>query len=185
MTDVTDTTRAKPTDRISAYADAMFEVARAENILGEVEDELFRFARAFVGSDELREALTDPHIPASRRQQIVEDLLGPRATHVTTALISMVVGAGRARELPTIIDSLVRKSAEVQKKAVAEVRSAIELTDEQRRRLADAIEKATGKSVEVKVIVDPSVLGGIVTTVGDTVIDGSVRTRLEQLKNSL
>ena len=65
------------------------------------------------------------------------------------------------------------------------MRSAVELTDEQRRRLADAIEKATGKSVEVKVIVDPSVLGGLITTVGDTVIDGSVRTRLEQLKNTL
>jgi F-type H+-transporting ATPase subunit delta len=182
MSDVTD---ARPTDRIGAYADAMFEVARAEGNLAEVEDELFRFARAYEGSDELRDALTDPHIPASMRQQIVEDLLGPRATHVTTALVSMVVAVGRARELPTIIDSLVRMSAAAQKKAVAEVRSAVELTDDQRRRLADAIEKATGKSVEVKVIVDPSVLGGLVTTVGDTVIDGSVRTRLEQLKNTL
>ena len=185
MTDVTDATQDRPTTRVGAYADAMFDVARAEGILGEVEDELFRFARAYEGSDELRDALTDQHIPASRRQQIVEDLLGPRATHVTTALVSMVVGTGRARELPTIIDSLVRKSAEAQKKAVAEVRSAIELTDDQRKRLADAIEKATGKSVEVKVIVDPSVLGGLVTTVGDTVIDGSVRSRLEQLKNTL
>jgi len=182
---MSDVTQAQPLDRIGAYADAMFEVAQAERILGEVEDELFRFARAYEASDELRDALTDPHIPASRRQQVVEDLLGPRATHVTTALVSMVVGAGRGRELPTIIDSLVRKSAEAQKKAVAEVRSAIGLTEEQRRRLAEAIEKATGKSVEVKVVVDPSVLGGLVTTVGDTVIDGSVRTRLEHLKNSL
>ena len=182
---MSDVTQTEPLDRIGAYADAMFEVARAENILGEVEDELFRFARAFEGSDELREALTDPHIPSSRRQQIVEDLLGPRATHVTTALVSMVVGAGRARDLPAVIDSLVRKSAEAQKKAVAEVRSAIALSEEQRVRLAEAIEKATGKSVEVKIVVDPSVLGGLVTTVGDTVIDGSVRTRLEQLKNAL
>jgi len=182
---MSDATQAQPLDRIGAYADAMFDVAQAEGILGEVEDELFRFARAYEGSDELREALTDRRIPASRRQQIVEDLLGPMATHVSTALVSMVVGAGRARELPTIIDSLVRKSAEAQKKAVAEVRSAIELTDDQRRRLAQAIEKATGKSVEVKVVVDPSVLGGLVTTIGDTVIDGSVRSRLEHLKNSL
>jgi F-type H+-transporting ATPase subunit delta len=182
---MSDVTQERPRDRIGAYADAMFDVALAEGIVGEVEDELFRFARAYEASDELRDALTDPHIPASRRQQIVEDLLGPRATHVTTALVSMVVGTGRGRELPTIIDSLVRKSAEAQKKAVAEVRSAVELSDDQRRRLADAIEKATGKSVEVKVVVDPSVLGGLVTTVGDTVIDGSVRTRLEQLKNTL
>lgn len=171
-------------NRIDAYADAMFEIARAEGSVSEVEDELFRFARALENSDQLREALTDPHLPASRRQQIVEDLLGPRATSTTTALVSMVVGTGRARDLPTIIDSLVRRSATESNKAVAEVRSVIDLSDEQRRRLAQAIEQATGKSVEVKVIVDPSVLGGLMTTVGDTVIDGSVRSRLEQLKNS-
>jgi F-type H+-transporting ATPase subunit delta len=94
----------------------------------------------------------------------------------------MAVGTGRARELPAIIDSLVAMSAAQANRAVAEVRSAIDLTDDQRTRLASAIESATGKQVEVKVIVDPSILGGIVTTVGDTVLDGSVRTRLERLK---
>jgi F-type H+-transporting ATPase subunit delta len=172
-------------DRIEAYADAMFDVARAEGTIDEVEDELFRFARALEGSDELRNALTDPHIPASRRQQIVEDLLGSRATPVTTALVSMVVGVGRGRDLPTIIDALVKKSAAAHNRAVAEVRSTVELTAEQRERLAQAIEKATGKKVEVKVIIDPTILGGVVTTIGDTVIDGSVRTRLEQLKNAI
>jgi F-type H+-transporting ATPase subunit delta len=172
-------------ERIEAYAEAMFEVARAERTLEEVEDELFRFARALESSDELREALTDPHIPASRRQQIVEDLLGPRATPVTTALVSMVVGVGRGKDLPTIIDSLVQKSAAAHNKTVAEVRTAVELTEEQRGRLTEAIQKATGKSVELKVILDATILGGVVATIGDTVIDGSVRTRLEQLKNAI
>ena len=169
-------------DRTSAYARAMFDVARAEGDLARIGDELFRFARALESSDELRNALTDPHLPASRRQQIVEDLLGGKAHPTTVALVGMAVGTGRARELPAIIDSLVAMSAAESNKAVAEVRTAIELTEDQRTRLADAIGKATGKQVDVKVIVDPTVLGGIVTTVGDTVIDGSVRTRLERLK---
>src|SRR4051812_39852324 len=172
-------------DRIEAYADAMFEVARAEGTIDEVGDELFRFGRALQGSDELLAAVTDPHLPASRRQQIVEDLLGPRATSTTTALVSMVVGIGRGKDLPTIIDSLVEKSAASHDKAVAEVRSVVDLTEEQKTRLAQAIGKAMGKTVEIKVIIDPTVLGGIVTTVGDTVIDGSVRSRLEQLKNAI
>ena len=172
-------------ERIEAYADAMFEVARAEGTIGEVEDELFRFARALASSDELRDALTDPHIPASRRQQIVEDLIGPRATNVTTALVSMVVGIGRVNDLPAMINLLVQRSAQEHDKAVAEVRSTVDLTPEQRDRLAQAIEKATGKKVEIKVIIDETILGGVVTTIGDTVIDGSVRTRLEQLKNSI
>jgi F-type H+-transporting ATPase subunit delta len=171
-------------DRIHAYADAMFAVARSEGTLQQVGDELFRFARTIESNDELREALSDPHLPASRRQQIVEDLLGPRALPTTTALASMVVAAGRGKDLPSIIDSLVQKTAAESNKAVAEVRSAIELTDDQRQRLAEAISKATGKTVDVKVVLDPTILGGIVTTVGDTVIDGSVRTRLEKLKNA-
>jgi F-type H+-transporting ATPase subunit delta len=171
-------------DRTLAYAEALFGVARAEGTLGEVEDELFRFSQTLQGNDELREALTDPGVPAARRQQVVEDLLGGRASPTTVALVSMVVGTGRARSLPTIIHKLVEMSAAEANKEVAEVRSAIPLTDDQRERLAKALGNATGKQVEVKVVVDPSVLGGIVAQVGDTVIDGSVRSRLDQLKHA-
>ncbi len=171
-------------DRTLAYAEALFEVARAEGSLGEVEDELFRFSQTLQGDDELRSALTDAGIPAARRQQIVEDLLGGKASPTSVALVSMVVGTGRARELPSIIQLLVEMSAAEANKEVAEVRSAVPLTDDQRARLAKALEDATGKQVEIKVVVDPSVLGGIVTQVGDTVIDGSVRHRLDQLKNA-
>jgi F-type H+-transporting ATPase subunit delta len=172
-------------DRTLAYAEALFGVARAEGTLAEVEDELFRFSQTLQGNDELRRALTDPAIPAARRQQVVEDLLGGRASSTTVALVSMVVGTGRARSLPTIISKLVEMSAAEANKEVAEVRSAVPLTDDQRMRLAKALGKATGKDVEVKVVVDPSVLGGIVAQVGDTVIDGSVRRRLDQLKSAL
>jgi F-type H+-transporting ATPase subunit delta len=94
------------------------------------------------------------------------------------------VGTGRARDLPAIIDSLVALSAKEANKAVAEVRSAIALTDDQRQRLAAALSSRLGAEVEVKVIIDPTVLGGVITQVGDTVIDGSVRHRLTQLKDS-
>jgi F-type H+-transporting ATPase subunit delta len=171
-------------DRSLAYAQALFSVAAAEGSIREVEDELFRFSRLLEGNDELRSTLTDQRIQVSRRQQIVEDLLGGKANPITVSLVSMVVGTGRAHELPTIISELVRLSAAEANKEVAEVRSAIDLTPDQRERLATALGRATGKSVEVKVIVDPSVLGGIVAQVGDTVIDGSVRTRLDQLKSS-
>lgn len=171
-------------DRIPAYANALFSVARAEGTLGEVEDELFRFAQTLEGSDELRSALTDPHIPVARRQQIIEDLLGEQASSTTTALVSMVVGTGRVRDLPVIIRQLVEMSAAEAGKEFAEVRSAIELTSAQREKLAKALSNATGKQVDMKVIVDPSILGGVVAQVGDTVIDGSVRGRLEQLRNA-
>lgn len=168
-------------DRSHAYAEALLAVARSEGNAVAVEDELFRFARLLESNDELRTTLTDARLPASRRQQIVEDLLGGRADRVTTALVSMVVGAGRARDLPAIIDELVKLSAASGNKEVAEVRSAVELTDDQKQRLVTALQAKTGKQVELKVIIDPTVLGGLVAQVGDTVIDGSIKTRLQQL----
>lgn len=172
-------------DRTDAYAAALFEVARAEGSLERVEDELFKVARTIEANDELRAKLTDENIPVELRQGIVEDLLGGKASGVTTSLVSFVVGAGRARDLSQIIDRLVQRAAEERSEAVAEVRSAISLDDDQRARLAEALGRKTGKRVSVKVIVDPSVLGGIVAQVGDTVIDGSIRSRLDKLKEAL
>jgi F-type H+-transporting ATPase subunit delta len=173
------------TPRVEAYANALLEVSRAEGHLGDVQDELFRFARTFEGSDELRSALTDPMLPTERRMAVIEDLLGGKALQVSAALASFIVAAGRASELPAIIDRFVELAAAEQRRAVAEVRSAIELTTEQIGRLREALNRATGKDVEVKVVVDPSVLGGIVTRVGDVVIDGSVRHRLEQMREQI
>ena len=173
------------TDRVDAYASAIFEVAKAEGSLDEVADELFRFARIFESNDELRNALTDQALPPERRQAIVEDLLGGRAIPLTTSLISFVVAAGRGRDLPKIVDQLVERAAKEREHVVAEVKAAVELTPEQRDGLERALSANLGKDVEVKVIVDPSILGGIVARVGDTVIDGSVRHRLDQLKEQL
>jgi len=172
-------------NRIDGYARALFEVARAEGTLEEVEDELFRFARSYEGSEELRKALTDDLIPTGKRQSIVEDLLGGKATPTTVQLISMVVAGGRARDLPAIVDRLVQRAAQSKDAEVAEVRSAVALTSDQQDRLRAALANATGRNVNLKVIVDPSVLGGLVATVGDTVIDGTVRTHLDQLKSRL
>lgn len=97
----------------------------------------------------------------------------------------MVVGSGRTRDLPAIVDNLVARASAAKHQEVAEVRSAVPLTADQEARLTAALVNATGKQVNLKVVVDPSVLGGLVATVGDTVIDGSVRTRIDQLKSRL
>lgn len=171
--------------RSEAYAAALFEVARAEGSLETVEEELFRVARTFESNDELRSTLSDQAVPVDRRQGIVEDLLGGRASPVTTALVSFVVGSGRGRDLPAIIDKLVERAAAERSQAVAEVRAAVPLNADQRERLAAALSSATGTNVTVKVVVDPSIMGGLVARVGDTVIDGSIRHRLDQLHSVL
>jgi F-type H+-transporting ATPase subunit delta len=168
--------------KVESYAQALFEVARAERTLGTIEDDMFRFARTLEGSEELRLALTDPVLPVERRIAVIEELTGGKALPVSTALLSMLVAAGQASELPQIVDRFVELAAAERQHEVAEVRSAIPLDASQTQRLATALGRATGKDVEVKVIIDPTVLGGLVARIGDTVIDGSVRHRLEQMK---
>jgi F-type H+-transporting ATPase subunit delta len=172
-------------DRVDGWVVGLFEVARAEGQLEAVEDDLFRFARALEGSDELRSVLTDEAVPASRRLGVVTDLLGNRASPLSAALVSAVVAAGRSRQLPAIADGLVRRAAASRERVLAEVRSAVPLDDDQRTRMAQALGRATGKAVEVKVVIDPEVLGGVVAQVGDTVIDGSVRSRLDELRERI
>jgi len=177
---------ALQSDQITGYAAALFEVARAEGALGVVENELFDLSHVLSSSDDLRSTLTDQAIPTDKRQEIIRDLLGVgKASPLTTSLVSFVVGAGHARELPAIISSLVERAASERNREVAEVRSAVPLDENQRTRLARALSKNLGKEVEVKVHVDPSVLGGLSARVGDVVIDGTVRHRLDQLKETI
>jgi F-type H+-transporting ATPase subunit delta len=150
-----------------------------------VEDELFRVARTLESSGKLREALADPRLPAARKQAVIGDLLEDQASPLTRALVGLVVGLGRAKELPEIADRLVERAAAERNRAVAEVRSAVPLDEKVLNRLAKGLSKATGKQVEVKLVVDPSVIGGVVARVGNTVIDGSVRHRLESLRERM
>ena len=108
------------------------------------------------------------------------DIICPSLSRTTTRTIPR-----RSRSLPEIIDKLVARAAEERQEVVAEVRSAVPLDDEHRDKLAEALSRMSGKRVALKVVVDPSVLGGIAARVGDIVIDGTIRHRLEQLKESL
>ena len=172
-------------DRVNGYAEAMFNVARAEGDVEAISDELYAIGRAVDTNDDLRTSLSDARIPAERRIQIMDDLLEGKARQATKGLVSMVIASGRGADLGRIAAALAEMAAKSQDKQVATVRSAVPLTDDQRNRLTTALRAKLGTDVDVKVIQDPSVVGGLVTTVGDTVIDGSVRSRLSRLRETL
>ncbi|MFM7745578.1 MAG: ATP synthase F1 subunit delta [Actinomycetota bacterium] len=172
--------------RSAAYARALAGIAEAEGVLARVDAEFSAVAAAYESNEQLRSTIGDQAIAVERRQSVVEQLLAGKGAHPLTAqLVAMVVGAGRARDLAAISSQIARASASAQDRTVAEVRSAVALSEDQQRRLADALAKAVGTQVSVRVIVDPSVVGGLVATVGDKVIDGSVRTNLDRVKARL
>jgi F-type H+-transporting ATPase subunit delta len=172
-------------DRIDGYAAAILAVAKAEGRLEEVGDQLYQVARTFESSADLRDTLADPRVPVDRKRAVVEDLLADKASPLTSGLVTFIVAAGRAADLPAIADRLAEQAAGERDRVIAEVRSVAELDDEQVARLEESLSRATGKRVEVKTVLDPTLLGGIVARVGDVVIDGSVRHRIEQLRETL
>jgi F-type H+-transporting ATPase subunit delta len=171
--------------RIDGYAAAILEVAKAEGELARVGDEMFRIARAFESSAELRDALTDPRLPIDRKTSIVGDLLGEKTSALSVNLVNFVVGVGMSSDLPAIADKLAERAAAERNKVIGEVRTAVELDDETIAKLGAALSRATGKDVEVKTVVDPSVVGGVYARVGDTVIDGSLSNRMQELRETL
>lgn len=169
---------------IDGYAAAMLEIAHSEDASDVIPDEVFRIARAFEGSEELRGTLLDPRVPVERKQLVVADILGGRASDVSIALVNLLVGVGRTDHLVAIADRMAEMSAEREELAVAMVRTAVELDEATVRRLEQRLAAVTGKRVKAKVVVDPSVVGGIVTKIGDTIFDGSVRSRLQDLREA-
>ena len=172
-------------DRIEGYAEAIFAIARAEGSLDSVEAELFAIARGIDASPELADTLADPRLPNVRKEAVLADLLEGKVSSLTESFVQFIAHLGRARDIPEVVDAFVARSAASRNKEVAEVRAAVPLDAETLGRLESALGRATGKTVEVKLVVDPSVVGGVIATIGDTVIDGSVRHRFESLRQTL
>jgi len=170
---------------VRGYAQALFAVAEAEGELEQVGDELFRFGKSVELEPELRQALTDPALPVDRKKAVIEDLLGDKASRHTVTLLGFIVDQGHAKDLPGIIEAMAELAAERRRRAVAEVRTAIPLDAKRRDSLAKALSDASGKDVELKVLVDPSVIGGVVAQVGNQVFDGSIKRKLELAREQL
>lgn len=174
-------------ERIRGFADRVFELADDETVVDTIEDECFRFARIAEQSAELRHALvaSEQEAPLEVRLAVLADLLGDRVRPETLRLLEYVLRVGRARDLVGSADYLVDLAAAERGRRVAEVHCAVDLDEDERSRLAEALGRRMRRPVELRIVKDPSVIGGLDVSVGDTVIDGTVRHRLEQLRESL
>jgi F-type H+-transporting ATPase subunit delta len=165
--------------------EAMVLAAEAEGSLDELEDELFRFGRVVAGQPDLRAALVDPALPAVRKQGLLDALLTGKVTPVSQHLISQMVAHPRGRSLTAALDMCADIAARRREQLIAVVRSAVELSAAQRRRLADALTASYGHPVHLNVVIDPSVAGGISIQIGDELIDGTVASRLASVRRKL
>lgn len=172
-------------ERLRGYAERQFEELASPEEVDDVEDELFGLARVAQGSPELRAAFSDPLLPLPNRLAVLNDLIAGKVKPPTLWLTSYVLRAGRVRDLTGALDYLVELAAAERGRRVAEVRAAVELSTAEQERLAVALRRIVRRPVELRVQIDASVIGGIEVQVGDTIIDGTVRHRLERLSETL
>lgn len=172
-------------ERLRGYAERVLEELGSTDEVDEMEDTFFRLARVLEHHLELRSVLVNQTAPLAGRLAVVHDLLAGKASEPTIRVVSYVLRAGRVRNLVGALDSLVALCAAERGRRVAEVRSAVDLDEAERNRLAAALRRLTGREVEVRVLIDESVIGGVLISVGDLVIDGTVRLRVERLRDAL
>ncbi|MGD0742914.1 MAG: ATP synthase F1 subunit delta [Acidimicrobiales bacterium] len=172
-------------ERIRGYAERVLQELSVARQVDEVEDELFAIARLLDANRKLRQTLADANLPLAGRVAVVDDLLGPVCRPATVRLVRYALRAGRLRDIVGTIDWLVGLAAEERGRRIASVRGAVALRASERRQLAAALSRIVEREVEVRDVVDPAVIGGILVSVGDLVIDGTVRLRVERLRDLL
>ncbi len=164
---------------------AIAEAADKEGKLDELEDELFRFSRIVQGSPGLRSALSNQFVPPEARAGLVSQLVAGKVSDPGLRLITQAAAHPRGRSLDTGLEAYADLVAELRERLVAEVHVAIPLTGEQRGRLAAALVAVYGHDVYLNVVLDPGLIGGITVRVGDELINGSIASRLAELRRDL
>ncbi|MEX0850235.1 MAG: ATP synthase F1 subunit delta, partial [Gaiellaceae bacterium] len=166
------------------YARALFQAAREEGKLEEIASDLAALAVAVDEVPELRAFLRNPQIEPAGKASVLDEI-SAGADELVRNFVRLVAEKGRAGELVEMNAELDALVAQAQNRLALEMTTAHELSDEEARSIVETIEKASGRTVEATRSVDPSLVGGIVLQVGSFRADGSVRGRLERLRQEL
>ena len=175
---------ARPTTAALRYAEAAFSLAKDEDALDRWSDELALAADA-ASRPELARVIGNPAIPLEARREIIRRVLGPRVSPQVVRLVLLLVERGRADSLPAVSAEYRRLLNGERGIVGARVTSAAPLEPAELDALRVKVEGMTGGRVDITTAVDPALIGGLTIRVGDTLIDASVRGRLERLRERL
>ena len=168
------------------YAKAIFAVGQEQGKYEEYNDVLAGVSGLFESNPEVVDALTNPLYPLDVREKVMTGMIGSMGVDsVMSNFLNLLVEKKRAEILPEIAEEYKTMVDEEKNISHGSVISAIGLSDELQQRVQATLEKLTGKKVELTTSVDPSIIGGIIAKVGDLVLDGSIKTQLAGLKDSI
>jgi F-type H+-transporting ATPase subunit delta len=168
------------------YANALADIALAQSAAAPAEQQLGDFVATYAASAELRNVFSSPSVSKEEKRGVAEKIaarLG--ASKIVRNFLLVVIDHQRTHFFPEIFESFQTVLRDRQGVAEAEVFSAVPLSDAQKKEMTQTLEQATGKKIEAKFSLDASLLGGALVRVGDTIYDGSLRNRLNGLRDRL
>lgn len=166
------------------YAEAVFDLAENAGRLGEWSEALAALA-AIVNHRDVAALIGNPRVDDARLANAVVDIVGDRLDDAGRNLVRLLAEKGRLPLLPAVAEHYDALRAAAESRVDAVVTAASEISEEQRKALAQALEKRLSRNVNLSADVDPGLIGGAVIRAGDLVIDGSVRAHLARLDQSL
>jgi F-type H+-transporting ATPase subunit delta len=166
------------------YAEAAFEIAERDDSMEAWLAALGVADERLTGEEAMR-LLSNPSVSAAARVEVLERILGDDVSGAQRNLLALMIRRGRFEQLPAVIREFGRLYRQREGIVEATVTAASALDAAELESLQARLESLTGARVELEQAVDPAVLGGVVVRVGDQLIDGSVRGRLERLRNDL
>jgi F-type H+-transporting ATPase subunit delta len=168
------------------WARAIFEIGKETGAVTRLEAEVSAFAQTYADNAELRTVLDNPLVPEAEREAVIVEIAGRMGvSDAAKSTLRLLAKKRRLVALPDIARQLARLADDDQNVVRAEVQSAAPLSDDYLGKLRAELERATGKKVVVTHHQDAALIGGVVTKIGDQVIDGSVRARLTGFRESL
>ena len=168
------------------YANALADIALAQGAAEPATKQLADFGAAYAESAELRTFLGSPNISIEAKHGVLEKIAARiGASKIIRNFLLVIADHHRAHILPEIIAAFQQVIRQRQGVAEADISSAVQLNDTQKAQFVSSLTKLTGKKIEPKYSLDPALLGGAVVRIGDTIYDGSLRSRLNGLRARL
>ena len=166
------------------FAQAAFQIAQEADQLSEWRDDLTTITRA-LGSEGLATLLDSPQMPVETKLKVLDEVLGDGVGPLPRILVGLLASRSAVVVVPEIVDHFEAMLDASQGVVRADVTTAVKLSADQTAQLTKTLSEVVGADVKVETRVDPAVLGGMVARVGDRVIDGSLRTKLQTMKREI
>jgi F-type H+-transporting ATPase subunit delta len=169
---------------IRRYAQAVFEMADGQGELAAWERDLSALARAFE-NPQIAAIFASPQVATSQKRSLADEILGPTGQPLVRNLVGLLIERGRIGSFPQLYTAFHDRMLERQGIAVGEVTTAVPLGPEEVELVRQRLGTLLGKQIEIRTVVDPNIIGGIIARVGDQLIDGSVIGQLRKLRERL